>query len=101
MGGNLVAKVLGDAPARKIVDRLLNDAKHETKRLLTDHRHLVAALRDALCEREELIGDDILEVLREAEASALDEEAVVVDLRVTEEQPARHPDPTDRIELVE
>lgn len=32
------------------------------------HRPLVEALRDALLEREELIGDEILEVLRQAEA---------------------------------
>jgi len=81
VGGNLVAKVLADAPARKIVDQLLNDAKHEAKRLLTDHRYLIEALRDALCDREELIGEEILEVLRGAEQHALDGGRVVVDLR--------------------
>ncbi len=104
VGGNLVAKVLGDGPARKIVDRLLNDAKHETKRLISDHRYLVEALRDALCEREELIGDDILDVLRAAEQSNLDGGRVVVDLRdaegSTDEPEAATPEPS-RIELVE
>jgi hypothetical protein len=32
--------------------------------MLGDHRNVVEALRDALLEREELIGDDILEVIR-------------------------------------
>ena len=32
--------------------------------MLTEHRASVEALRDALLEREELIGDEILAVLR-------------------------------------
>jgi hypothetical protein len=36
--------------------------------LLDDHRHLVIALRDELLERSELVGDEIVDVLREAEA---------------------------------
>ena len=32
------------------------------------NRHLVEALRDALLDRDELIGEEILEVLTEAEA---------------------------------
>ena len=92
IGGNLVAKVLADGEARKVVDRLLRDAKHETARLLTDHRFLVEALRDALLEREELIDDEILDILEEAEKQHLEETDVVVDLRgkepkVAEEEP--------------
>ena len=36
--------------------------------LLDENRHLVVALRDALLEREELVGDEILDVLQQAEA---------------------------------
>lgn len=81
VGGNLVAKVLADMRGRKIVDQLLNDARHEAARLLGDHRYLVEALRDSLCSREELIGDEILEVLRSAERDALADGRVIVDLR--------------------
>jgi cell division protease FtsH len=81
IGGNLVAKVLADMRGRKIVDQLLNDARHEAARLLNDHRYLVEALRDALCDREELIGAEIIDVLHQAEERALSEGRVVVDLR--------------------
>ena len=35
--------------------------------LLDDNRHLVIALRDELLDREELVGDEIIDVLHEAE----------------------------------
>lgn len=100
VGGNLVAKVLSDPKARKIIDLLLNDAKHQANRLLVDHRYLVEALRDALCEHEELIGDEILEVLRTAEQRALDEGRVVVDLRAPEGPMVERPEPRT-IEFIE
>jgi ATP-dependent Zn protease len=82
MGGNLVAKVLADDQARKTVDQLLKDSKAETLRLISEHRYLVEALRDALLEREELYGSEITEVLAAAEAEALQSGAAVVDLRL-------------------
>jgi cell division protease FtsH len=45
---------------------LLRDAKAAAKEQLDRNRVLVEALRDALPERDELIGDEILEVLRRA-----------------------------------
>jgi ATP-dependent Zn protease len=66
---NVVAKVLSDTDGRARTDRLLKEAKLAVKEQLDLHRPLVEALRDALVEREELIGDEILEVLREAEAA--------------------------------
>ena len=99
LGGNMVAKVLSDGRARKTVDRILNDAKHETTRLLVDHRYLVEALRDALLAKEELIEDEILSVLREAEASALKDDRVLVDLRNPHGKLVERAG--DRIELVE
>ena len=65
---NVVAKVLSDPDGRARTDRLLKEAKAAVKEQLGLHRHLVEALRDALLEREELIGNEILEVLRQAEA---------------------------------
>ncbi len=31
--------------------------------MLEDHRHVVEALRDALLDRDELVGDEILDVI--------------------------------------
>jgi cell division protease FtsH len=66
---NVVAKVLSDPDGRARTDRLLKEAKLAVKEQLDLHRPLVEALRDALLEREELIGDEILQVLRQAEAA--------------------------------
>ena len=68
---NTVAKVLSSEEGYKEVDRLLSMSKSEVRSLLDANRHLIEALRDALLERDELIGDEILEVLRVAEASNL------------------------------
>lgn len=91
LGGNLVAKVLGDREGRKEVAAILERQKGEVTRLLSAHHHLVEALRAALLEREELVDDEIIQELRGAEARG----GMVVDLR--EEEPAVHrpfPSPT-------
>ena len=67
LGGDFVGRVLGDERSRKGVDTLLDDAKLTVDGLLADHRHLVEALRDALISRDELIGDEILDVIHAAE----------------------------------
>jgi cell division protease FtsH len=64
---NVVARVLSDPDGRERTERLLRDAKAAAKEQLDRNRVLVEALRDALLERDELIGDEILEVLRLAE----------------------------------
>ncbi len=66
---NVVARVLSDAEGREKVNRILKEAKAAAKEQLAGNRPLVEALRDALIEREELIGDEIVEVLRLAEAA--------------------------------
>jgi ATP-dependent Zn protease len=68
VGGNLAAQVLGDDRARSAVERLLDDQKVVVTALLRDNRHLVAALRDALLTREELVTREIAEVLETAAA---------------------------------
>ena len=65
---NLVGKVLASDRGYKAVDRLLDEAKLVAEGLLAEHRHLVVALRDALLTRDELIGDEILEVIATANA---------------------------------
>ncbi|HYI44463.1 MAG TPA: AAA family ATPase [Actinomycetota bacterium] len=67
--GNLVAKVLAGDQSRSEVEDLLRLHKEEVKKLLASHRNLVEALRDELLEREELLGDEILGVLRRAQAN--------------------------------
>ena len=64
----LVSKVLADDEARRAVERILERAKNDVRGLLDQNRDLVMALRDALLEREELVGDEITEVLHRAEA---------------------------------
>jgi cell division protease FtsH len=63
---NLVAKVLATDAGREAVDRILNDAKHAVRAMLDDRRVVVAALRDALLERDELVGDEIGDVIEKA-----------------------------------
>ena len=63
---DLVAAVLGDAQARAQLEAVLDDARTTVRRLLSRHRHLVEALRDALLERHELIGEEITDVLEAA-----------------------------------
>ncbi len=77
-GGNLVAKVLSDDASRAALDALLEDARKDVRLVLSERRYLVEALRDALVEREELIGPEITEVLSEAEARR---NPTVLDLR--------------------
>ena len=62
----LVGRVLANGDARASVDAMLNKGRKEVTALLKKHRHLVEALRDALLDREELIGDEILKVLEAA-----------------------------------
>jgi len=62
----LVGRVLNNPEARKSVDKLLSDNKKDVTKLLTGHTRLVIALRDALLDRDELIGEEITAVLAEA-----------------------------------
>jgi ATP-dependent Zn protease len=74
--GNVVAKVLANDSARTSVEEILDDAKAVAAGLLHDHAHVLEALRDALLEREELVGEEILDVIRRATGEVVD----VVDL---------------------
>jgi ATP-dependent Zn protease len=66
----IVGKVLANEDSRRAVSTMLEQSKEEVRVLLDEHRYLVAALRDALLEREELVGDEILDVVQEAEQRA-------------------------------
>jgi cell division protease FtsH len=75
---NIVAKVLSDDVARDRVEGILAGARDHVHFLLTERSYLVEALRDALLDREELIGYEITEVLEGAQFA---HDASVVDLR--------------------
>ena len=65
----IVGKVLANEDARAALEKLLTQAKADVQVMLDDNRHLVIALRDELLEKSELVGDEIVDVLREAEVS--------------------------------
>lgn len=77
---SLVGRVLDNPGAKAEVEAILQSAKDETTKLIQEHSYMVEALRDALLEREELIGGEILEALRDAETLALQSGRAVVDL---------------------
>ena len=83
---NLVGRVLGDTEGRQRVEELLQEQKTVIKGKLEANQHLIAALRDALIDRNELIGHEIKDVLRAAEGAGEPVPAVdivdrVIDLR--------------------
>jgi cell division protease FtsH len=63
---NIVGRVLGDGDGRRRVEELLQEQKVVVKGKLEDNQHLVAALRDALIDRDELVGREITDVLEQA-----------------------------------
>ncbi|MDQ1714110.1 MAG: cell division protease FtsH, partial [Frankiaceae bacterium] len=60
---NLVSRVLDDGDGRAMVEKVLQEMKANVQTLLAGNTHLVEALRDALLERNELIGAEITDVL--------------------------------------
>jgi ATP-dependent Zn protease len=66
---NLVAKVLSDSDSKRRVEEILAVQKERVNALLAENRHVVEALRDALIQRDELVGDAILEVIDRALAA--------------------------------
>ncbi len=66
---NIVGRVLADTQGRQMVQDLLAEQKLITRALLDDNKHLVEALRDALLDRDELIGSEITDVLIAAEGA--------------------------------
>jgi ATP-dependent Zn protease len=82
--GDLVSKALSDEPSRQAMEAFLVSARQRAQEILTAQRHVVEALRDALLERDELIGDEIAAVIQEASergADAAPRLASVIDVR--------------------
>jgi ATP-dependent Zn protease len=66
---NLVAKVLADEDAKRRVEDILDEQRARVTALLEENRDVVLALRDALIARDELVGDEILQVIEQALSS--------------------------------
>ena len=86
-GANTVAKVLAGDRSREAVEDILENAKAAVTEMLEENRHLVEALRDALLDRDELVGDEITAVLAQARADA---DAGVLDLDRLEREASAH-----------
>jgi ATP-dependent Zn protease len=65
-GKNLVAKVLSDRDSKQRLEDILDAQKARVTGLLVDNVDVVCALRDALMERDELIGEQIVAVIEDA-----------------------------------
>jgi len=71
-GANLVTKVLSADAGRDAVEEILSRAKDDVTRMLEASRHVVEALRNALLDRDELVGDEIGQVIARAEQTVID-----------------------------
>jgi cell division protease FtsH len=65
---NLVAKVLTNDDTKKEVEDILRRHRDQVAYLLEANRDLVEALRDALLEHDELLGDEIMAVIEKTVA---------------------------------
>ena len=66
-GGDVCDAVLGNDRGREDVEAILGAAKAVASDMLSRNRHLVEALRDALLDRQELVGDEIGDVILAAQ----------------------------------
>ncbi|HZQ79798.1 MAG TPA: AAA family ATPase [Acidimicrobiia bacterium] len=66
---NIVARVASTDEGKARIEERLGAAHLKARAMLADNRHVVEALRDALLERHELIGDEILDVIHGALSS--------------------------------
>jgi ATP-dependent Zn protease len=71
---NLVGKVMGDADAKREAQAIMTAQKERVLEVLGHNRDILEALRDALIERDELVGDEITSVIN----ATLDRRKIVV-----------------------
>jgi ATP-dependent Zn protease len=67
---NIVAKVASTDEGKARIEERLGAARLRARAMLTENRAVVEALRDALLEHHELIGDEILDVIHAAVSGA-------------------------------
>jgi len=63
---DIVSKVLSDEASRQSLEKVLASARSRALEVLTSNQHVVVALRDALLQRDELVGDEITAVISKA-----------------------------------
>ena len=82
-GANIVAKVLASDSGRAAVEKILDDARSNVRNLLADNLATVEALRNALLERDELVGDEITAVIAASRQAVAEEQSLpdIIDLR--------------------
>jgi cell division protease FtsH len=78
---NLVGKVMADGDAKREAQAILVTQKERVLEVLGHNRDILESLRDALVERDELVGDEITDVIN----GALDRRKIVV---IPEAQPS-------------
>jgi ATP-dependent Zn protease len=66
---NLVAKVLADQESKERVEDILDGQKEKVAAVLAENRDVHTALKQALVDRDELVGNEILEVIEKALAN--------------------------------
>jgi ATP-dependent Zn protease len=70
-GANIVTRVASTEEGKAAIDAMLDKARDQVRAMVEEHRPVVERLRDALLERNELIGDEILDVIQQAPAEPL------------------------------
>jgi cell division protease FtsH len=85
---NLTGRVLADPLTRPVVDELLAQSKARVRALLAANQHLLEALRDALLERDELVGAEITAVLDQAGTPV--REGLVIERRAADRRRRDH-----------
>ena len=63
-GANVVAKISATEEGMLRIEAILERARADVRTMMAEHRRVVEALRDALLERDELIGDEITDMIR-------------------------------------
>ncbi len=69
---NLVGRVIADAQGRAAVEKLLQEQKAVAHEVLVANRAKVEALRDALLQRYELVGQEIVDVMSVVDLRTVD-----------------------------
>ncbi|MFN2544875.1 MAG: AAA family ATPase [Actinomycetota bacterium] len=85
---NLVGKVLSDGETKRKVEDILAGQLERVKACLEANRDIVMALRDALIDRDEIVGEAIAEVIESALARRGQRPDLVILEDAQEEQPA-------------
>lgn len=63
LDGDPIKAILSDSERKKEIDELLQSCRRQVTTLLESKRHVVEGIRDALLDKEELIGDEIEELM--------------------------------------